>query len=243
MQISFRDKLVLITGGTRGIGRQLAIEFLALGGKVVITGTSPEMNQDLVNSNLTYHSVDFQSREDIHNFTKFLLSFEKIDVCINNAGINRINYIENTLDQDLDDMFSVNIIAPFLITRTVAGIMKKKSFGRIVNIASIFGSVSREKRSIYTMSKYAVRGLTVSASNELAKYNVLVNTVSPGFVMTDLTKKNLSDSEIKSLEAQIPIGRLGKPEEIAKVVLFLVSDNNTYLTGQNIIVDGGFVNV
>ncbi|UOG54025.1 SDR family oxidoreductase [Leptospira noguchii] len=221
----------------------MAIEFLALGGKVVITGTSPEMNQDLVNSNLTYHSVDFQSREDIHNFTKFLLSFEKIDVCINNAGINRINYIENTLDQDLDDMFSVNIIAPFLITRTVAGIMKKKSFGRIVNIASIFGSVSREKRSIYTMSKYAVRGLTVSASNELAKYNVLVNTVSPGFVMTDLTKKNLSDSEIKSLEAQIPIGRLGKPEEIAKVVLFLVSDNNTYLTGQNIIVDGGFVNV
>lgn len=243
MNISFQDKTVLITGGTRGIGRQLATEFLSLGGKVVITGTSPELNRDLVNSNLVYHSVDFQSRRDIKKFTDFLSDFGKIEVCINNAGINRINYIEETLDKDLDDMFSVNVVAPFLITKTVASIMKKESYGRIVNIASIFGSISREKRSIYTMSKYAVRGLTVSASNELARYNVLVNTVSPGFVMTDLTRKNLSESEIESLAAQIPIGRLAKPEEIAKVVLFLASDNNTYLTGQNIIVDGGFVNV
>ncbi|QOI43074.1 SDR family NAD(P)-dependent oxidoreductase [Leptospira interrogans] len=243
MQISYKEKVILITGGSRGIGRQLATEFLELGGRVIITGTSTELSEEFLHPNLTYYSVDFQNRDALKSFIGYLEGLEKIDVCVNNAGINRINYIENTLEQDWNDMQSVNVNAPFFITRTVSRIMKKNLYGRIVNIASIFGSVSREKRSIYTMTKYAVRGLTVSSSNELAKYNVLVNTVSPGFVMTDLTKKNLSESEIKQLESQIPIGRLARPEEMAKVVLFLASDYNTYLTGQNIIVDGGFVNV
>ncbi|EMJ96568.1 SDR family NAD(P)-dependent oxidoreductase [Leptospira alstonii] len=243
MQILFKNKLILVTGGTRGIGKQIAIEFLDLGGNVIVTGTASEPADDFRHPNLTYQSVDFQKRESLNRFIKYLESLERLDVCVNNAGINRINFIENTLDKDWDDMQNVNVNAPFFITRAVSKIMKKNVYGRIVNIASIFGSVSREKRSIYTMTKYAIRGLTVSTSIELAKYNVLVNTVSPGFVMTDLTKKNLSESEMKQLEAQIPIGRLAKPEEIAKVVLFLSSDLNTYLTGQNITVDGGFVNV
>lgn len=243
MQISYKEKVILVTGGSRGIGRQLAAEFLDLGGKVIITGTSAELLEDLRHPNLIYYSVDFQDREALKNFVIYLESIERLDVCVNNAGINRINYIENTLEKDWDDMLSVNVNAPFFITRAVVRKMKKKEYGRIINIASIFGSVSREKRSIYTMTKYAIRGLTVSASNELAKYNILINTVSPGFVLTDLTKKNLSESEMKQLESQIPIGRMAKPEEIAKVVLFLASEYNTYLTGQNIIVDGGFVNV
>ncbi|EMY76272.1 KR domain protein [Leptospira weilii serovar Ranarum str. ICFT] len=243
MQILFKNKTILVTGGTRGIGRQIATEFLALGGNVIVTGTSAERGENFRHPNSTYRSVDFRNRENLNDFIKYLEGLERLDVCVNNAGINRINFIENTLDKDWDDMQNVNVNAPFFITRAVSKIMKKNAYGRIVNIASIFGSISREKRSIYTMTKYAIRGLTVSTSNELAKFNILINTVSPGFVMTDLTKKNLSESEIRQLEAQIPIGRLAKPEEIAKVVLFLSSDLNTYLTGQNIIVDGGFVNV
>ncbi|EMN89754.1 SDR family NAD(P)-dependent oxidoreductase [Leptospira weilii] len=243
MQILFKNKTIIVTGGTRGIGKHIASDFLELGGNVIVTGTSSELSENFKHPNLNYQSVDFQSKESLNGFIKYLESIEKIEVCVNNAGINRINFLENTLDRDWDDMQSVNVRAPFFITRAVSKKMKENKYGRIVNIASIFGSVSREKRSIYTMTKYAIRGLTVSASNELAKYNVLINTVSPGFVITDLTKKNLTELEIKHLEEQIPIRRLAKPEEIAKVVLFLSSDYNTYITGQNIIVDGGFLNV
>ncbi|AXX16222.1 MULTISPECIES: SDR family NAD(P)-dependent oxidoreductase [Leptospira] len=243
MQILFKNKTIIVTGGTRGIGKQIASDFLELGGNVIVTGTSSELSENLKHPNLNYQSVDFQSKESLNDFIKYIESIEKIEVCVNNAGINRINFLENTLDRDWDDMQSVNVRAPFFITRAVSKRMKENKYGRIVNIASIFGSVSREKRSIYTMTKYAIRGLTVSASNELAKYNILINTVSPGFVITDLTKRNLSELEIKHLEEQIPMRRLAKPEEIAKVVLFLSSDYNTYITGQNIIVDGGFLNV
>ncbi|MDI7237427.1 SDR family oxidoreductase [Leptospira santarosai] len=243
MQILFKNKTIVVTGGTRGIGKQIATDFLELGGNVIVTGTSSELSEDCKHPNLKYQSVDFQNQKSLNSFIEYLKGIEKIEICVNNAGINRINYLENTLDKDWDDMQSVNVKAPFFITRAVSKKMKENGYGRIVNIASIFGSVSKEKRSIYTMSKYAIRGLTVSASNELARYNVLINTVSPGFVVTDLTKKNLSELEIKYLEEQIPIRRLAKPEEIAKVVLFLSSDYNTYITGQNIIVDGGFLNV
>jgi 3-oxoacyl-[acyl-carrier protein] reductase len=129
-----------------------------------------------------------------------------------------------------------------MITRKVSKIMKSNGYGRIVNISSIFGVISRGKRSIYSITKFGLRGLTLAASNELARHNILVNAVSPGFVLTELTKGILSKKEIADLSKQIPVGRFARPEEISKVVLFLASDMNTYITGQNIIVDGGYVN-
>ena len=121
--------------------------------------------------------------------------------------------------------------------------LQTNHYGRIVNIASIFGSISREKRSVYTMTKYALRGLTVTSSLELAKYDVLVNAVLPGFVLTDLTKKNLTEEERVTLSEQIPCKRMATPQDISNVVIFLSSKYNTYLTGQSITVDGGYVNV
>ena len=121
--------------------------------------------------------------------------------------------------------------------------MIANKYGRIVNIASIFGVISKEKRAVYSATKFGIHGLTVGCSNDLAKYNVLVNTVSPGFVLTDLTRKNLSVSEMEELSNQIPIKRLAEPADISNVVIFLMSNLNQYLTGQNIIVDGGFTNV
>ncbi len=145
--------------------------------------------------------------------------------------------------EDFDDIMAVNLKAPFMITRVVAKIMKKNGYGRIVNISSIFGHISREKRSIYSTTKFGLRGLTVAASNELARYNVLVNSVSPGFVLTELTEKILTEEERAEIKSRIPAGRFALPEEISKAVLFLASSLNTYIAGQDIIVDGGYVNV
>ena len=246
MNIDFKGQVVLVTGATRGIGKQLADDFARLGAKLILTGTSEEQVRDLnelSGSRRKYYSVDFTDRHSTENFLQELKQYEKIDVCVNNAGINRINYIDKTLLKDWDDIISVNLKAPFMIIREVSNIMKKNGYGRIINISSIFGVVSREERSIYTTSKFGLSGLTVSTAIDLAQYCVLVNAVSPGFVLTDLTKSILSEEEIKKLIEQIPARRLATPDEISHVIIFLASSLNTYITGQNIVVDGGYVNV
>ena len=140
-------------------------------------------------------------------------------------------------------MVAVNLTAPFRIISALSSKMIENNYGRIVNIASIFSKISKEKRSVYSATKFGIHGLTVGASNDLASKNILVNTVSPGFVLTDLTKKNLTLIEMDSLINQIPSKRLANTTDISSVVVFLLSDLNQYLTGQNIIVDGGFTNV
>jgi len=250
MNIDFTGQVGLVTGGTRGIGGQIARDLLNLGAEVVITGRSNESisqcEQSLdpaLRDTARFLCVDFSDRTSTEAFLSEIRKLEKIDLCVNNAGINRINYIDETLVEDWDDIAAVNLTAPFLITREVSAIMKRNRYGRIINIGSIFGHLSKEKRSIYSATKFGLKGLTVSVSNELARYNILVNTVSPGFVLTDLTRSILSEQEMKELQEQIPAKRLAEPVDISRTVLFLASTLNTYITGQNIIVDGGFVNV
>jgi len=250
MKIDFANQVVLITGATRGIGKQIANDLAELGAELILTGTSPEQIEGLNkeaqssgNALKKYFPVDLTDENSTESFLSELKKYDKIDVCVNNAGINRINFIDETLLEDYRDVMAVNIEAPFLITREVSKIMKRNKYGRIVNISSIWGVIGKPKRSVYSMSKFALRGLTVCASIELAPYNILVNSVSPGFVQTELTTKILSNEEIEKLKEQVPVGRFAEPKEISSVVLFLASKHNTYVTGQNIIVDGGFVNV
>lgn len=250
MKVDFEGQVALITGATRGIGKQLAEDFSTLGARLILTGTKEEQIQALRRSSrgldeskVRYFCVDFADRTSTGAFLEELGKLERIDVCVNNAGINRINYLDETSEEDWNDIMAVNLKAPFMIMRTVGKTMKQNRYGRIVNIASVFGVISREKRSIYSASKFGLRGLTVAGSNELARHNVLVNAVSPGFVRTDLTARILGEREIAELTEQIPVGRFATPDEISKVVLFLASSMNTYITGQNIIVDGGYVNV
>jgi 3-oxoacyl-[acyl-carrier protein] reductase len=250
MKIDFQGQTVLITGATRGMGKQFADDFAKLGAKLILTGTDKDKIETLNREakqggqlNRKYYAVDFTNAESTKVFIETIEAYQKIDVCINNAGINRIDFIDETLLEDWKDILNVNLGAPFMITRAVSRLMKKNRYGRIINIASIFGVISKAKRSIYTTTKFGLRGLTVSSAIELAPYNVLVNSVSPGFVLTELTKNILSEAEMENLAHQVPMGRFAKPDEISRVVLFLASSSNTYLTGQDIVVDGGFVNV
>lgn len=249
MKIDFHDQTVLVTGATRGIGKQVADDFGSLGARLILTGTDKQqvksLNEEAFHTNALkkYFVADFLDKQSTENFLNEIGNYDRIDVCVNNAGINRINYIDESLVEDFEDILAVNLHAPFMIIRAISRIMKRNGYGRIVNISSIFGVISKEKRSVYSVSKFGLHGLTVSSANELACHNVLVNTVSPGFVNTVLTERILGPEEMAVLASQVPIGRFAEPAEISRVVLFLASRLNTYIAGQNIIADGGFVNV
>ena len=244
MKIDFSNKTVIVTGGTRGIGAAIVELFQQCNAQVIGTGTNTKelerLNQESKERKTDYIYLDFTSNESVQKFLKFIDKQDRIDVLINNAGVNRINDINDIDENDWDWINRVNLRGPFLLTRAVSGRMKKQGSGRIVNIASIFGVVSKEKRVTYSTTKWGLVGFTKAVALDLAPYNILVNAVSPGFVDTELTRKILGNKEIEELIDTIPQKRLADAGEIAKSVVFLASHHNTYITGQNIIVDGGF---
>lgn len=216
-------KKVLVTGGSRGIGNEIARIYREHGFEV---DTPAREILDLTSGD----SVESYIREKAER---------GYDIIINNAGCNFVNPIEKVSDTELEEMLYVNLISPIRLLRGFAGGMKKRNFGRIVNIGSIWGIISKPGRSVYSATKHGIHGVTNTLALELAPFNILVNTVCPGQTLTELTKKNNSPDEIKKMELDIPLGRLARPEEIAGVVYYLGSEENTYITGQQIIVDGG----
>lgn len=229
------NKTALVTGGTRGIGRAIAMRLYEAGAKVIITGNSaPSWSVEV-----KYEKVNFSKTEELLSFTK-KMSHAKIDILINNAGINKIAKLENIELADFLNIQSVNLKAPFLLCQALVPGMLKAGFGRIVNIGSIFGRISKEYRTSYSASKFALEGITRSLALELASQNILINCVAPGFIDTELTREVLSKDQIDELSSQVPLNRLGKPEEVAELVLFLASVENTYCTGETILIDGGF---
>ena len=234
-----RKYLALVTGGTRGIGEAICKEFLKKDIEVIITGTSKNSNHP---KGSTYKEVNFLSDTSLDDFISYVAK-QKVDILINNAGINRIDYFTEIKPKDFDEVYRVNLKAPFLLSQAVVPNMLSNNWGRIINISSIFGKISKEKRASYSASKFGLDGLTAAMSAELCKNNILVNSVGPGFIDTDMTRNILGNSGISKVEQQIPIRRLGNVEEIASFVCWLASDSNTYLTGQNIMIDGGFTRV
>lgn len=244
MDINYLNKTVLITGGTRGIGSAMADSFESSGAKLLLTGTNKEtvkkLNKEYSSYDRKYFCLDFTNLEDIKNFNNYLNEFDKIDVLVNNAGINIIDDFVFSKDMDFDQLVEINVKGPYILGKVIAKKMIKNNYGRIINICSIWSKITRPKRALYTMTKNALHGLTQTMAIELSKYNILVNSLSPGFTLTDLTIKTNTNEELKEIAEKIPIGRMASPTEIANITLFLASEQNSYLTGQNIVVDGGF---
>ncbi len=228
---------------------KIADDLASLGASLLLTGTHPEQVQELNRSaeregkRCKYFCVDLLDQASLESFIADLEQYPVIDGLVNNAGINRLNAVNDVVVSDWDQMLQVNLTAPFRLTKAISAKMITNRYGRIVNVASIFSTISKERRSVYSATKFGLHGLTVGVSNDLARYDILVNTLSPGFVMTDLTRKNLSEDEMRQLAEQVPAKRLAEVNDISNVAIFLLSDLNRYMTGQNIIVDGGFTNV
>ena len=247
MKFIFKNQTIIITGATRGIGQQIAKDLNELNANLILTGTDKNQIEKLNRLNrsprIQYKHLDFLDDASINKFLNYITTLEKIDVLINNAAINRLNSVQNSTIKDWDDMIGVNLTGAYKIIRSISPIMIKNKYGRILNVSSIFSTISKEKRVIYSATKSGLNGITVGISNDLSKYDILCNSISPGFVKTELTYKNLTKNEIVALESQIPIGRLAEPSDISKTSIYLVSNLNKYITGQNIIVDGGYTNI
>jgi NAD(P)-dependent dehydrogenase (short-subunit alcohol dehydrogenase family) len=185
------------------------------------------------------NELDLSSSVSIDRYLSTLT--QPIDILINNAGINRLGSIDEISSTDFEDVIQINLLGHFRLTQGLVKGMKARRYGRIVNISSIWSLVSRERRMAYSSTKAAINGLTRAQALELAPYNILVNALAPGYVNTDLTKKNNTSVELEAIATQIPLGRLAEPSEIAECVAFLCSPKNSYITGQVIAIDGGYL--
>jgi NAD(P)-dependent dehydrogenase (short-subunit alcohol dehydrogenase family) len=214
----------LITGASRGIGAAIAARLQGEAIRVL----SPLSNE-----------LDLSSSVSIDRYLSTLT--QPIDILINNAGINRLGSIDEISSTEFEDVIQVNLLGHFRLTQGLVKGMKARRYGRIVNISSIWSLVSRERRMAYSATKAAINGLTRAQALELAPYNILVNALAPGYVNTDLTKKNNTSVELEAIATQIPLGRLAEPSEIAECVAFLSSPKNSYITGQVIAIDGGYL--
>jgi len=218
-------RTVLITGGSRGLGAAMAERF-RLEGHDVLTPVRNEL--DLANPG----SLEaFISRR----------SSLPIDVLINNAGINILSLIETMDAATWQTMLQVNLASPVRLTQALLPGMKERGWGRVLNVSSIFSLVTKEKRAAYSMTKAGLNAFTRSLTVEYGPFGILANTLCPGYVDSTLTRQNNTPQEIEMIRAGIPLRRLAQPEEIARIAYFLCSDENTYVTGQEIVADGGLL--
>ena len=232
-------KKVLVTGGTRGIGYKIAEGFCANGTEVHVTGSKQhgECPRGAI-----YHGCNFTDQSELDSFCTSLGELG-IQILVNNAGVNSPAPFADITSAEFLQIQQVNLHAPFRICQAVLSGMQSAGWGRIVNIASIWSIVSKEQRAPYSASKFGIDGMTVALAAEVAQQGVLVNCVSPGFIDTELTREVLGETGINEMVQKVPIMRLGDCQEVARLVLWLCSEENTYVTAQNIAIDGGFSRV
>ena len=242
------NKLAVITGGSRGIGKAICLELADTGYDIVLNYRTENEELKLLKKEIENKNVNcFTIQADVSNFTEaeemvkqIVEKFGRIDVLVNNAGITKDNLILRMSEADFDSVINVNLKGTFNVTKNIVPIMMKQKSGRIINLSSVVGVSGNAGQSNYSASKAGIIGFTKSLAKELGSRNILVNAIAPGFIDTDMTKG--LTSEIKeNINKQIPLKRMGQAEDIAKLVKFLVSEDSNYITGQTIHVDGGMV--
>jgi 3-oxoacyl-[acyl-carrier protein] reductase len=221
---SSKKRNILITGANRGIGKSIKV-VLEKNGFNCIAPTRSELDIS-----------------DLSSIEQYFSSLEiELDGLVNNAAINIIGSINEINNNSIEQMINTNLVSPLKIIQFVVKGMKLRNYGRIVNISSIWGIRSKESRTLYSMTKFGINGLTKSLSRELGNNQILVNSIAPGFVKTEMTNQNITRENQEKIKEEIPLGRFAEPVEIAQLVAFLMSDENTYITGQTIVIDGGFL--
>jgi 3-oxoacyl-[acyl-carrier protein] reductase len=244
----FEGKAAIVTGASRGIGREIALNLANEGAKVVVNYSGSKDKADEVVALIKNAGGEaFAVQADVSNpdsvknmIDETIATFGSIDILVNNAGITRDNLLMRMKEDEWDDVININLKGVFLCTKGVTRQMMRQRAGKIVNVASIVGVSGNPGQANYVAAKAGVIGLTKTTAKELATRNINVNAVAPGFITTDMTEI-LSEDVQKQMLANIPLGKLGSPENVAKTVLFLLSDDAAYITGQTIHVDGGMV--
>lgn len=235
-------KVAIVTGASRGIGREIAKELSKQGIKVIANYNRSEEQAKILqkeNPEIDIFKADVSNREEAKKMVEYTLrKYEKIDILINNAGISEWRLFTETTDEDWNRMINNNLYSAFCMTQEVLPSMIHNKKGNIINISSIWGMVGASCESIYSISKAGMDAMTKSLAKELGPSNIRVNSIAPGAIYTDMNK-NLSSSEIKELNNEIPLGKIGATVDIAKCVKWLIEDE--YTTGQIISINGGWV--
>jgi 3-oxoacyl-[acyl-carrier protein] reductase len=240
-----QEQVAIVTGASRGIGRAVALQLAAAGVKIVASARNVEALASLVadieasGGQAISVPTDITSGEDVERLLSSATDrFGRVDILVNNAGITRDALLVRMKDADWDAVLATNLKGAFLCARAAARIMTKQRRGRIINIASVVGEMGNAGQANYCASKAGLIGLTKSMARELARRNITVNAVAPGFIVSDMTS-GLSEKVKESLLGQVPLGRFGQVEDVAAAVAFLASEQAAYITGQTLGVNGG----
>lgn len=241
-------QVVLITGAARGIGRAIAMKYAKNGYNIILNYISDNTDVEGLTKELSQYGAevlcvkaDVSQENQVEELVKQAIGkFEKIDVLVNNAGVTKDTLLMRMKEEDFDKVININLKGTFLMTKAVIPYMMKKREGRIINIASVVGIAGNAGQSNYAASKAGIIGFTKSVAKEVASRNIRANCVAPGFIATDMTEV-LSDEIKENISKQIPMKRMGTPEDVANVVYFLGNEDSSYVTGQTISIDGGMI--
>ena len=237
------NKVALITGAAQGIGKAMALTFARKGARVVLLDISPEVQNIAAEIGTAALPImlDVTSESQIENaVSRVLETFGRIDILVNNAGVVRLSPAEHHSNEDWDLTMNVNLRAPFLMSRAVGKVMIQQKAGKIINLASQAALVALDQHLAYCASKAAIVSMTKVLALEWAKYGINVNAIAPTVVLTELGKQAWAGEKGEAMKQKIPLGRFAMPDEIAAVALFLASSAADMITGETIVIDGGF---